>query len=153
MLSYLAEPRDADAAKVCFEQFLAADCMTDKLAAVACLSGFDDSDGVCPERAEALAKFYKDADGDFLVLNKWFGIQVRCGVCVVLCNCAIEDGADDHEDEDVCVDDDDDDCNDGDHRDGDGDNSHLKNKDASVCLLWAGGDNERSRRYAEQSSN
>lgn len=28
-------------------------------------------------RAEALEKFYKDADGDFLVLNKWFGIQVR----------------------------------------------------------------------------
>lgn len=28
-------------------------------------------------REEAMAKFYEDAGGDFLVLNKWFGIQVR----------------------------------------------------------------------------
>ena len=51
--------------------------MTDKLAAVACLADFDDSAGEFPERSEAIAKFYEDANGDFLVLNKWFGIQVR----------------------------------------------------------------------------
>lgn len=50
--------------------------MTDKLAAMACLTAFDDDEGSFPKRAEALAKFYKDARGDFLVLNKWFGIQV-----------------------------------------------------------------------------
>ena len=51
--------------------------MTDKLAAVACLADFDDAGGAFPERSEALAKFYEDAGGDPLVLNKWFGIQVR----------------------------------------------------------------------------
>ncbi|CAM9158816.1 unnamed protein product [Ectocarpus sp. 6 AP-2014] len=75
ILSYLHEPRDAAAAKLCFDQFEAADCMTDKLAAVACLANFDDAGGAFPERAEALSKFYNDADGDALVLNKWFGIQ------------------------------------------------------------------------------
>ncbi|CAM9463356.1 unnamed protein product [Pylaiella littoralis] len=75
VLSYLREPRDAAAAKLCLDQFNAADCMTDKLAAVGCLADFNDAEGAFPERAEALAKFYKDADGDFLVLNKWFGIQ------------------------------------------------------------------------------
>ncbi|CAN0161441.1 unnamed protein product, partial [Ectocarpus sp. 12 AP-2014] len=75
ILSYLHEPRDAAAAKLCFDQFEAADCMTDKLAAVACLANFDDAGGAFPERAEALSKFYNDAGGDALVLNKWFGIQ------------------------------------------------------------------------------
>ncbi|CAN0597037.1 unnamed protein product, partial [Laminaria digitata] len=75
ILAYLHEPRDADAAKLCLEQFKAADCMTDKLAAVACLADFDDKAGEFPERSEAISKFYEDADGDFLVLNKWFGIQ------------------------------------------------------------------------------
>ncbi|CAM9378656.1 unnamed protein product [Ascophyllum nodosum] len=75
ILSYLHEPRDAAAAKLCLQQFKAADCMTDKLAAVACLADFDDAGGAFPERSEALAKFYEDAGGDPLVLNKWFGIQ------------------------------------------------------------------------------
>ncbi|CAN0133218.1 unnamed protein product, partial [Discosporangium mesarthrocarpum] len=75
-LSYLHEPRDKGAAKLCLEQFLDAcgprGCMTDKLAAVSCLV---DIPG--PEQDEALERFYKDADGDALVLNKWFAIQVR----------------------------------------------------------------------------
>lgn len=59
--------------------------MTDKLAAVACLADFDDSGGEFPERAEALSKFFDDADGDFLVLNKWFGIQVRATDTRLIC--------------------------------------------------------------------
>lgn len=86
ILGYLQEPRDANAASLCLDQFNAADCMTDKLAAVACLAGFDDANGACPERAMALSKFYEDAGGDFLVLNKWFGIQVwPCFVVCVFC--------------------------------------------------------------------
>lgn len=77
VLGYLQESKDTAAAKICFDQFNAADCMTDKLAAVGCLASFDDGDGnACPERGQALSKFYEDANGDFLVLNKWFGIQV-----------------------------------------------------------------------------
>lgn len=76
VLSYLHEPRDVGAAKLCLEQFKAADCMTDKLAAVSLLADFDDSRGEFPERSEAISKFFEDAGGDFLVLNKWFGVQV-----------------------------------------------------------------------------
>ena len=47
--------------------------MTDKLAALGALVGKDPA--TCPERAEALKIFYDDAAGDFLVVNKWFGIQ------------------------------------------------------------------------------
>ena len=47
--------------------------MTDKLAALGALVGKDPA--TCPERAEALKTFYDDAAGDFLVVNKWFGIQ------------------------------------------------------------------------------
>lgn len=50
VLSYLQEPRDAAAAKLCLEQFKSADCMTDKLAAVGCLANFDDAGGAFPER-------------------------------------------------------------------------------------------------------
>lgn len=50
VLSYLHEPRDAAAAKLCLEQFKSADCMTDKLAAVGCLADFDDAGGAFPER-------------------------------------------------------------------------------------------------------
>ncbi len=52
VLSYLHEPRDAAAAKLCFDQFKSADCMTDKLAAVKCLANFDDSGGAFPERCD-----------------------------------------------------------------------------------------------------
>ena len=59
-----------------FAQFKGANCMTDKLAALGALVG-KDPEG-CPERAEALQAFYDDAAGDFLVVNKWFGIQASC---------------------------------------------------------------------------
>lgn len=49
----------------------AADCMTDKLAAIASLVSKKDSS----EREETLATFHREAAGDALVLNKWFSIQ------------------------------------------------------------------------------
>ncbi len=61
VLSYLHEPRDAAAAKLCFDQFKSADCMTDKLAAVACLADFDDAGGAFPERCEGRCLFLKPA--------------------------------------------------------------------------------------------
>lgn len=89
VLGYLQESKDSAAAKMCFDQFNAADCMTDKLAAVGCLASFDDGgDGsACPERGQALSKFYEDANGDFLVLNKWFGIQVSDGSIRLMIAC------------------------------------------------------------------
>lgn len=44
--------------------------ITDKLAGLMTLASMD-----CKEREAALASFHKDAAGDALVLNKWFGLQ------------------------------------------------------------------------------
>lgn len=52
------------------KQFDSANCMSDKIAALASLVSKHS-----PEREEALAAFHKDAQGDALVLNKWFNIQ------------------------------------------------------------------------------
>ena len=53
-------------------QFENANCMTDSLAALSCLTTLNaDSE----ERKKALAEFYEKSNGDALVLNKWFGIQ------------------------------------------------------------------------------
>ena len=47
--------------------------MTDKLSAMAGLVAMGDDHPT--ERDAALAKFYEDAEGDALVLNKWFSTQ------------------------------------------------------------------------------
>lgn len=57
-----------------FAQFTSANCMTDKLAALSCLTGKSDGAGA-DRRAQALEEFYKDAAGDALVVNKWFSTQ------------------------------------------------------------------------------
>jgi aminopeptidase N len=51
-------------------QFDTANCMTDKIAALKALSSLPSS-----ERNDALATFYRDAEGNALVINKWFSIQ------------------------------------------------------------------------------
>lgn len=62
--------------------------MTDKLTAVGCLASFDDAaKGACSEREQALSKFYDDANGDFLVINKWFGIQVTALATCLMNTC------------------------------------------------------------------
>jgi aminopeptidase N len=64
-----ARARAAARAKL---QFDTATCMSEKVAGLSCLANMPDS---VPERALALQAFYDDADGDALVINKWFMIQ------------------------------------------------------------------------------
>ena len=49
-------------------------CMTDRLAALSTLVSSPVMDE--EEKQEQLQKFYDQANGDALVLNKWFAIQV-----------------------------------------------------------------------------
>ncbi len=53
--------------------------MTDKMYALGCLVSIE-----CPERTSALAQFYRDAEGDNLVLNKWFSVQASADLPDVL---------------------------------------------------------------------
>lgn len=69
-LSYLSTAKDDAAAARAFAAFRSANCMTDSLAALACLASLPG-----PQKEEALAAFYEKANGDPLVLNKWFSIQ------------------------------------------------------------------------------
>lgn len=69
-LDFLASEKSAESAKRSKTQFDCANCMTDKLAALACLASQP-----CAEREAALQAFHTDAGGDALVLNKWFAIQ------------------------------------------------------------------------------
>lgn len=61
------------AAELAMNHFKKASGMTDKAAALSALASMD-GEGASA-RDEALAKFYEDAAGDALVLNKWFTIQ------------------------------------------------------------------------------
>jgi len=69
-LSYLCTEKDAGAVALAASAFQRATCMTDSIAALACLSSLPG-----PEKDEALEIFYTNAKGDPLVLNKWFSIQ------------------------------------------------------------------------------
>jgi hypothetical protein len=69
-LSYLSTAKDEAAAARALAAFRKANCMTDSLAALACLASLPG-----PAKDEALAAFYERAGGDPLVLNKWFTIQ------------------------------------------------------------------------------
>jgi aminopeptidase N len=60
----------ADIAKTHFDD---ANCMTDKMAALSCLASMDGEGAAA--RDYALSKFYDDAEGNALVLNKWFSVQ------------------------------------------------------------------------------
>lgn len=87
LLSYASTVKEtseelATASNLAFNQFKAASAgggMTDKLAALGELVNMD-----VPQREEALQKFYDDADGDALVLNKWFSVQALASVDDVL---------------------------------------------------------------------
>ncbi len=73
-LDYLTSSDDSSVIdmgiKLAKEQFDSANCMTDKISALGCLISFESK-----ETVEATTKFYNDANGDALVLNKWFAIQ------------------------------------------------------------------------------
>ncbi|KAL8271403.1 hypothetical protein Esti_004604 [Eimeria stiedai] len=70
LLVYLSEPRDREAAQRAFKYFLKADCMTDKFYALMALSSMQQ-----PERDIALARFYRDADGNQRLINGWLSVQ------------------------------------------------------------------------------
>ena len=70
------------AAELASAQFEAATGMTDKYAALSALASMDGEGAGL--RDEALRKFYDDADGDALVLNKWFTVQALADLPDVL---------------------------------------------------------------------
>jgi aminopeptidase N len=69
-LSYLTLVQDSEVQQRCFEQFVEADNMTDRLSALACLVH-----NRLPKWEEALATFYHQFEGDPLVVDKWFSLQ------------------------------------------------------------------------------
>ncbi len=66
-LSYLSE---IGMSQLCYEQFRAADNMTDAMAALGCLAN-----GECPERQPALDAFYQKWRHEPLVVDKWLAVQ------------------------------------------------------------------------------
>jgi len=78
LLAYLCANASSDkekqvkAASIAYGHYTNASGMTDKLSALANLVSFDDS---VPEKEQALASFYEDANSDPLVINKWFMVQ------------------------------------------------------------------------------
>lgn len=80
ILSYLCSlPDKAAAAKLAKAHFDAAVGMTDKMAGLSELASIES-----PEREAALKEFYEFADGDALVLNKWFSVQALADLPDVL---------------------------------------------------------------------
>ncbi|HWH49136.1 MAG TPA: aminopeptidase N [Burkholderiales bacterium] len=69
-LSYLMELEDAEVRMLCVTQFEDADNMTDSMAALTALANAD-----CPERKDALEKFYAKWQDEPLVMDKWFAVQ------------------------------------------------------------------------------
>ena len=69
-LSLLATTASAEAIARAFAQYRDADNMTDRIAALETLALHDR-----PERADALADFYRRYADDPLVIDKWFALQ------------------------------------------------------------------------------
>jgi aminopeptidase N len=69
-LGYLAQLAEADIQHICFDQFIDASNMTDRMAALTCLVH-----NHLPKWEEALEAFYHQFDGDPLVIDKWFSLQ------------------------------------------------------------------------------
>jgi len=87
LLSYLTSIKESpeeqrEAADLAMAQFNAATGMTDKIAALSALASMD-GEGT-EARDEALKRFYEDANGDALVLNKWFSVQAMADLPDVL---------------------------------------------------------------------
>jgi len=87
MLEYLCSIRETDeeqeiAAKLATDHFEKAKGMTDKIAALSSLVSMDGKGAKA--RDAAIQKFYDDADGDSLVLDKWFMVQALADLPDVL---------------------------------------------------------------------
>ena len=80
LLGYLCTIKDTPeerevASKLAMKQFKSSYGMTDKYAALSMLVSMDGEDDVVARREEALQTFYDDAQGDALVIDKWFTAQ------------------------------------------------------------------------------
>jgi aminopeptidase N len=87
LLGYLCSIKETpeeqkSAAALATAHFEAATGMTDKMAGLSALSSMD-GEGASARDA-ALEKFYQDANGDALVLNKWFSVQALADLPDVL---------------------------------------------------------------------
>eukprot|EP00956_Cyclotella_meneghiniana_P016531 scaffold26096_cov62-Cyclotella_meneghiniana.AAC.2 len=89
LLDYLCAVKEtADeretASKLAIDQFNSAFGMTDKYAALSSLVSMDGEEDVVARRESAIKKFYDDANGDALILNKWFTVQALADLPDVL---------------------------------------------------------------------
>ncbi|GMI15889.1 hypothetical protein TrLO_g12102 [Triparma laevis f. longispina] len=79
-LDYVCANKDSDeeivaSARTAHKHYFDANCMTDQVAAMSILSNVHGVTEAEALRDEVLEKFYNAAEGDALVLNKWFTIQ------------------------------------------------------------------------------
>mmetsp|Transcript_1805 Transcript_1805/g.3694 ORF Transcript_1805/g.3694 Transcript_1805/m.3694 type:complete len:1008 (-) Transcript_1805:39-3062(-) len=82
-LDYMAAVKSTEeevlaAAAVATAHYDSASCMTDKMAAFTVLSNMDGAGAAA--RDKAVQKFYDEANGDPLVLNKWFTVQAMAAL-------------------------------------------------------------------------
>ncbi|CDJ48903.1 hypothetical protein EBH_0022760 [Eimeria brunetti] len=70
LLHFLSAARDQEAVERAFAHFTEAKCMTDKYAGLIALSSMPSE-----QREQAFSRFYEDAAGDPLVVDKWFRAQ------------------------------------------------------------------------------
>lgn len=87
LLDYLCSIKECDeeqiaAAELATKHFNDATGMTDKMAGLTALASMDGKGSAA--RDKALEQFYKDAEGDMLVLNKWFTVQATANLPDVL---------------------------------------------------------------------
>ena len=87
LLEYVCSIRETPeeqkvAADLAMKHFEEATGMTDKMAALSSLASMDGEGAAA--RDKALEQFYKDANGDALVLNKWFTVQALADLPDVL---------------------------------------------------------------------
>jgi aminopeptidase N len=75
-LGYLMELDDAQMRSLAMDQFDRADNMTDAMAALSTLANCD-----CPERGDALDRFYSQWKAEPLVVDKWLGVRKRPRAC------------------------------------------------------------------------
>lgn len=87
LLEYLCSIRDTEdeqlaAAELAMNHFKKAKGMTDKMAGLMAMASMDGKGSAA--RDEAMQQFYDDANGDALVLNKWFTVQATADLPDVL---------------------------------------------------------------------
>lgn len=89
LLEYLCSVKETTeeretASELAMNQFESSYGMTDRYAALSCLVNMGGEESVVSRRDAALQKFYDDAAGDALILNKWFTVQALADLPDVL---------------------------------------------------------------------